>query len=83
MEQAVAQRCFMISQTRHQPYKAGQVKKVKKPEVVAKRNSVRERESSCKSFSEDVEMLSNDRATATGVAGEQQPLHPEMMRKMV
>ncbi len=40
MEQAVAQRCFMISQTRHQPYKAGQVKKVKKPEVVVKRNSV-------------------------------------------
>jgi hypothetical protein len=30
----------MISQTRHQPYKAGQVKKVKKPEVVVKRNSV-------------------------------------------
>jgi len=44
MEQAVAQRCFMILQTQHQPYKAGQVKKVKKPEVVVKRNSVRERE---------------------------------------
>jgi hypothetical protein len=34
----------MISQTRHQPYKAGQVKKVKKPEVAAKRSGVRERE---------------------------------------
>jgi hypothetical protein len=44
MEQEVAQRCFMISHTQHQPYKAGQVKKVKKPEVVVKRNSVRERE---------------------------------------
>jgi len=82
MEQAVAQRCFMISQTRHQPYKAGQVKKVKKPEVVAKRNSVRERESSHRSFSEDAEMLSNDRATVTATIGKQL-LHPKTMRKMV
>ncbi len=65
----------MISQTRHQPYKARQVKKVKKPEVAAKRSGVRERESSRRSFSEDAEMLSNDRATVTAAAGEQQPLH--------
>jgi hypothetical protein len=51
------------------------VKKVKKPEVAAKRSGVRERESSRRSFSEDAEMLSNDRATVTAAAGEQQPLH--------
>ncbi len=71
MEQAVAQRCFMISQTRHQPYKAGQVKKVKKPEVVAKRNIVTKRESSRRSFSKDVETLSNDRAIVTAAPGKQ------------
>jgi len=59
------------------------VKKVKKPKVVAKRNNVTKRESSRRSFSDDAEMLSNDRATVTTAAGEQQPLHPEMMRKMV
>jgi hypothetical protein len=48
---------------------------VKKPEVAAKRNSVTERESSRRSFSEDAEMLSNDRATVMAVTGEQQPLH--------
>jgi len=59
------------------------VKKVKKPEVVAKRNSVKERESSRRSFLEDAKMLSNDRAIVMVAAGEQQPLHPETMRKMV
>ncbi len=34
----------MISHTRHQPYNAGQVRKVKKPEVAAKGSGVRERE---------------------------------------
>ncbi len=73
----------MISQTQHQPYKARQVKKVKKPEVVAKRNIVTKRESSRRSFSKDVETLSNDKTIVTAAPGKQQPLHPEMMRKMV
>ncbi len=59
------------------------MKKVKKPEVVAKRNNVREKKSSRRSFSEDVEMLNNDRATITATVGEQQLLHRETMRKMV
>jgi hypothetical protein len=59
------------------------VKKAKKPEVVAKRNNVTKKESSRRSFSEDAKMLSNDRATVTAVAGEQQPLHLETMSKMV
>ncbi len=42
-EQAVGQRCFMISHTRSQPYKAGQVRKAKKPEV-AQRGAAWERE---------------------------------------
>ncbi len=48
---------------------------VRKPEVAAKRNGVRERESSQRSFSGDVEMLINDRATVMAAEGEQQPLH--------
>jgi hypothetical protein len=48
---------------------------VKKPEVAAKRNGLRERESSHRSFSEDAEMLSNDKATVMASEGEQQPLH--------
>jgi hypothetical protein len=55
------------------------VRKVKKPEVAAKGSGVRERErereSSRRSFSEDEEMLSNDRATVTAAAREQQTLH--------
>ncbi len=38
----------------------------------------RERESSRRSFSEDAEMLSNDRAAVTAASREQQPLHKQM-----